>query len=56
MIDDADFARQLAGGSADRDISILSVYYRMKQNDFNTHFDSERTQKELARLGFSWET
>lgn len=55
MIDDMDFADLLAAGSADRDIAILSVYYRMAQNGFNVHFDAARTQSELALLGFSWE-
>lgn len=51
---DAEFADRLAALSTDRDVAILSVYYRMKQNGFNTRFASSKTQRELARLGFTW--
>ncbi len=51
---DAEFADRLAALSTDRDVAILSVYYRMKQNGFNTRFASSKTQGELARLGFAW--
>lgn len=55
-IDDEGFAAKLAANSMDRDVAILSVYYRMKQNGFNVRFDSSKTQAELARLGFCWRT
>lgn len=54
MVSDAEFSAKLSEKSADRDIAILSVYWRMAQAGFNTRFDSGKTQKELKRLGFVW--
>ncbi len=54
-VDDADFARQLSERLGERDIAILSVYYRMKRNGFNVNFDARHTQAALKELGFSWE-
>ena len=53
-VSDEEFTRRLSLLSSDRDTAILSVYYRMKQNGFNTRFDMSKTQRELARLGFAW--
>lgn len=53
-VSDEEFARRLSLLSSDRDTAILSVYYRMKQNGFNSRFDMSKTQRELARLGFAW--
>ena len=53
-VDDAAFEAALAENSADRDVAIASVYYRMNRQGFNTRFSSEKTRKELAELGFSW--
>ena len=54
IVPDAEFAELLTKRSEDRDIAILSVYYRMAKAGFNPRFDTERSQKELARLGFVW--
>jgi len=54
MVPDAEFAEMLTAGSEDRDIAILSVYYRMAKAGFNSHFDFEKSQNELHRLGFAW--
>ena len=54
MISDAEFALKLSENSADRDIAILSIYYRMKQDGFNTSFDMTKTLGELTKLGFNW--
>ena len=54
MISDREFAARLSEGSADRDIAMLSVYYRMAQSGFNQRFDSNRTQSVLEQLGFGW--
>ncbi len=54
LVPDEVFGAKLAEQRADRDVAMLSVYYRMSQAGFNTNFNSEATQKELARLGFVW--
>lgn len=54
IVPDAEFAEMLAAKSEDRDIAILSVYCRMAKAGFNSHFDFEKSQKELHRLGFAW--
>ena len=51
---DAQFAAKLTEKGADRDAAILSVYYRMKQDGFNTAFNMEKTLRELTNLGFKW--
>ena len=53
-VPDAVFAEMLAEQSEDRDIAILSVYYRMAKSGFNPRFDTVKSQNELARLGFAW--
>ncbi len=53
-VTDAEFLEKLAEHTADRDTAIMSVYYRMRQQGFNTNFDSAKTQSELSRLGFRW--
>ena len=54
MISDAQFAAKLAENGDDRDAAILSLYYRMKQDGFNTAFNMEKTLRELTDLGFKW--
>ena len=54
MVLDEEFIAKMTEQSADRDVAILSVYYRMNQAGFNPHFDSEKSQRELIRLGFEW--
>ena len=54
MISDAQFAAKLAENGDDRDAAILSLYYRMKQDGFNTAFNMEKTLRELTNLGFKW--
>ena len=54
MISDAEFALKLSENSTDRDVAILSIYYRMKQDGFNTGFDITKTLGELTKLGFNW--
>lgn len=51
---DAQFAAKLTEKGADRDAAILSVYYRMKQDGFNTAFDMTKSLRALERLGFAW--
>lgn len=51
---DAVFAGRLAADSGDRDVAILSLYYRMQQNGFNSRFDMQKTLGELEKLGFAW--
>ena len=53
-VSDTAFAKTLAEYSEDRDIAILSVYYRMARSGFNPRFDTDKSQKELKRLGFFW--
>ena len=54
-VPNSEFAARLSSESNDRDIAILSVYYRMAQAGFNTRFDSMRTQAELEKFGFAWD-
>lgn len=54
QVSDEQFAAALVADSADRDTAILSLYYRMKQDGFNTNFDMTKSLKELSRLGFAW--
>ena len=54
MVLDEEFIAKMTEQSADRDVAFLSVYYRMNQAGFNPHFDSEKSQRELIRLGFEW--
>lgn len=53
-VSDAAFATALAANSADRDVAILSVYYRMKQDGFSTAIDLSKSLQALASLGFVW--
>ena len=55
MVSDAEFVDRLSEGMNDRDVAILSVYYRMAQAGFNTRFDSSKTQNKMEQLGFSWD-
>lgn len=54
-VPDAEFISSLAANGTDRDIVIMSVYYRMIQEGFNSGFDSSATQETLEKLGFAWQ-
>ena len=51
---DRAFAARLSDLKSDRDCAILSVYWRMRLNGFNTRFVFTKTLRELDRLGFVW--
>lgn len=53
-ISDDKFKQILLQNSKDRDVSFLSMYYRMIVDGLNTNFNMLATVKELENLGFVW--
>ena len=54
VVPDSVFRTLLVDYAHDRDVSMLAMYYRMKNDGFNTNFNFQKTVKELSALGFSW--
>ncbi|MCR5507337.1 MAG: AMP-binding protein [Lachnospiraceae bacterium] len=53
-VSEQEFLDRLTESSGDKDIAMLSIYYRMNKDGFNPNFDFTMTLDELARLGFKW--
>ena len=53
QIDDKSFEEKLAN-NADTDTNILSIYYRMTKDGFNSKFDPTKTISVLDTLNFHW--
>ena len=49
-----EFIKRLTENGDDRDVAMLSIYYRMNKDGFNSKIDLSKTLGELNRLGFEW--
>ena len=53
-IKDDEFLKVITKNSKDRDIAMLSIYYRMNKEGFNMNFDFSKTLAALKKSCFSW--
>ena len=53
-IKDDEFLKVISKNSKDRDVAMLSIYYRMNIEGFNVNFDFSKTLAALKSIRFSW--